>query len=66
MECNPPGSSVHGTSQEEYWGGEPLFFPGDLPNPRIKPSVPALAGSFFTTETPGEPQGSSYRIIIYY
>ena len=24
MECNPPGSSVHGISQEEYWSGLPF------------------------------------------
>jgi len=29
--------------------------PGDLPNPGIKPTSPALAGGFFTTEPPGKP-----------
>ena len=32
------------------------FPPGDLPNPRIKPRSPALAGRFFTTEPPGKSQ----------
>ena len=29
-------------SRPEYWSGEPFPSPGDLPNPRIKPSSPAL------------------------
>ena len=28
---------------------------GDLPNPGIEPACPALAGRFFTPETPGKP-----------
>ena len=32
-----PGSSVHGISQEEYWRRLPFPFPGDLPDPEIKP-----------------------------
>ena len=28
---------------------------GDLSNPGIKPTSPALAGGFFTTEPPGNP-----------
>ena len=29
-------------SRQEYWSGLPFPFPGDLPNPGIKPSSPAL------------------------
>ena len=50
MGCRPPGSSVHGILQEEYWSGLPLPSPGDLPDPGIKPVSPALAGRFFNTE----------------
>ena len=32
------------------WSGLPFPFPGDLPDPGIKPMSPALAGRFFTTE----------------
>ena len=34
-------------SRQEYWNG--LLFPtsGDIPNPRIEPASPALAGKFF-------------------
>ena len=33
--------------------GLPFPSPGDLPYPRIKPVSPALAGGFFSTESPG-------------
>ena len=40
-------------SRQEYWNGLPFHFPGNLPNPGIKPVSlvsPTLAGGFFTTE----------------
>ena len=46
--------SVHGISQQEYWSGLPFSPPGALPDSRIKPMSPALAGMFFTTEQPGK------------
>ena len=58
MDCNLPGSSVHGDRQE-YWSGWPFPSPGNLPNPVIEPvspAFPSLAGGFFTTETPGKPR----------
>ena len=48
----PPGSSVHGTSRQEYWSGFPFPTPGDLPNPGIEPMSllsPAVACRLFTT-----------------
>ena len=42
-------------SRQEYWGGLPFPTPGDPPDPGIKPTSPALAGRFFTTELPGKP-----------
>ena len=53
VDCSPPGSSVHGFPRQEYWNGLPFLSPGDLPNIRIEPRSPALAGGFFTTEPPG-------------
>ena len=43
-----------GFSRQEYWGGLPWSFPGDLPEPGIKPVSPvspALTGWFFITST---------------
>ena len=48
-------------SRQEYWSGLPFPTPGDLPNPGIKPkspASPAMAGGFFTTVPPGEPDES--------
>ena len=39
----------------DYRSGLPFPFPGDLPDPGIKPTSPALTGGFFTTEPPGKP-----------
>ena len=36
-----------GFSRQEYQSGLPFPSPGDLPNPGIKPTSPALAGEFF-------------------
>ena len=44
-----------GFPREEHWSGLPFSLPGDLPKPGIKPASPALAGGFFTTESPGKP-----------
>ena len=47
-----------GLPRHEDWSG--FLFPslGNLPNPRIEPVSPALAGGFFTTEPPGKPHFS--------
>ena len=44
-----------GFSRQEHWSGLPCPPPGNLPHPGIKPTSPAMAGGFFTTEMPGEP-----------
>ena len=38
-----------GFSRQEYWSGLPFPPPGDLPDPAIESTCPALAGGFFTT-----------------
>ena len=42
-------------SRQEYWKGLPFPPPQDLPDTRIKPRSPSLAGGFFTTGPPGKP-----------
>ena len=44
-----------GLPRQEYRSGLLFPPPGDLPDPGIKPASPALAGGYFTTETPGKP-----------
>ena len=42
-------------SSQEYWSGMLFPFPGELPDPGIKPVSPTLAGELFPTEPPGKP-----------
>ena len=42
-------------SRQEYWSGFPFTPPGDLPNPGIEPTSPALASRSFTTAPPRKP-----------
>ena len=58
MDYNPPGSSVPGIFQANYWNKLPFPSPGDLLGPEIEPTSPALTGGFFTTEPPGKPLAS--------
>ena len=44
-----------GFSRQDYWSGLPFPSPGDLPDPGIEPTSPALAGGFLTTVPPGKP-----------
>ena len=44
-----------GLSRQEYWSGLPFCSPGDLPDPGIEPTSPALANRFFTAKPPGNP-----------
>ena len=43
-------------SRQEYENGLPFPSPGDLPDPRIEPASPELAGGFFTIEQLGKSQ----------
>ena len=52
-------------SRQEYWSGLPFPSPGDLPDPGIEPvslAYPALAGRFFTSESPGKPLVDGFQI----
>ena len=42
-------------SRQKYWSGLSCPSPGDLLDPGIKPTSPALAGRCFTTEPPEKP-----------
>ena len=44
-----------GFPRPESGSGLPFPPPGDLLDPGIKPTSPALAGGFFTAEPPGKP-----------
>ena len=55
MGCSPQAPLFMGFPRQEYWSGLPFPSPGDLLNPGIEPTFPALAGRFFTAEPPGKP-----------
>ena len=58
MDCSPPGFSIHGISQQEYWNGLPFPTPGGHPNQGIEPTFlasPAFADRVFTTEPSRKP-----------
>ena len=42
IDCSPPGSSVHGIFQQEYWSELPFPSPGDLPYPGLEIRSPTL------------------------
>ena len=52
--CQAPLST--GLPRQEYWSGLPIAAPGDLSDPGIEPTSPALAGRYFATEPPENPQ----------
>ena len=51
--CQAPLSM--GFLRQAYWSGLPFPSPRDLPNQGIEPRSPALAGAFFTIESPEKP-----------
>ena len=52
MDCSHAALSMR-FPRQEYWNGLPFPSPGDLTDPGIEPTSPALAGGFFTPEPPG-------------
>ena len=58
MDCSPQAPLSMEFSRQTYWSGLLFPLPGDLPDPRIKPTSlasRASAGRFFTTVPPGKP-----------
>ena len=53
MDCSLPGSSVHGILQARILERLPCLPSGDLPNPGIELSSPALQADSLLTEPPG-------------
>ena len=64
MDYSLPGSSVHGIFQARTLEWVAISPPGALPNPGTKPSYPALADKFFTTEPPGMPYLSFLSLTL--
>ena len=58
-------SPAVGFSRQEYWSGLPFPSPGDLPDPGIKPRVPALEADALTSEPPGKPESEHDYNALY-
>ena len=54
--CQPPLSMEF--SRQEYWSGLPFPSPGGLPNPGIKPDLPALQADSLPSEPREKPEFS--------
>ena len=61
MDCSLRASLSMEFCRQDYWSGLSLPFPGDLPDPGIEPTSPALVGGFFITK----PQGSPIGMLIF-
>ena len=59
LACQAPLST--GFSRKNYWSGLPCPPPGDLHDPGIHPTSPALSGGFFITSTTWEVLMSSHQ-----
>ena len=54
MDCNLPGSSVHGILQSRILEWVAISFFRDVPEPGIEPRSPALQADSLPTEPPGK------------
>ena len=54
-----------GFPRQEYWSGVPFPSPGDLLNPGLEPTSPALQGRFFTAVPPGKPCNNTVMNLIF-
>ena len=61
--CAPWTTQSMEFSRPEYWSGSIFPSPGNLSNPGIKPSSPALQADSLPSEPPGKVSNSSRRCI---
>ena len=50
---------------QEYWSGQPIPSPGDLPDPGIEPGSPALQAESLPAELPGKPNISKSYLNVH-
>ena len=60
--CQAPQSM--GFFRQEYWSGLPFPSPGDLPDPGIEPTSPAMQADSFLSEPPGNPSISRKEYLF--
>ena len=52
-----------GFSRQEYWSGLLFPFPGNLPDPGIRPESPELQANALPSEPPGKPRSIKKRVV---
>ena len=62
MDCNPPGSSVHGISQARILEWVAISFSRDTSQSRDQTYISCITGRFFTTEPPGKPEAITLKL----
>ena len=60
-----PAPLSMGILQQAYWSGLPCPPPGDLPNPEIAPSSPALKVDSLLSKSPGKPVFTFTEALIF-
>ena len=53
-----------GCSRQEYLSGLPFPSPGDLTDPGIEPTSPALQANSLPSQPPGKPQSGAEQFLI--
>ena len=64
MNCNPPGSSVHGNLQARILEWVAIPFSRDVPNPGTEPKSAALQADSLLSEPTGKPQDSVFSLLM--
>ena len=67
LDCSLPGSSVLGSSRQEYWSGLPFFSSRRSSQTRVQTSIsmfPALAGEFFTMSATWEAPREMVKMTV--
>ena len=63
MNCNLSGPLSIEFSRQEYWSGLLFPFPGNLPDPGIRPESPELQANALPSEPPGKPRSIKKRVV---
>ena len=64
IDCNPPGSSVHGILQARILEWVAIPFSGDPPDSGIEPESPTLHADSLPSEPPGKPPLVKWNLLL--
>ena len=64
MGCSPPGSSVQGILQPEYWGGLSFLWPGSFPTHGLNPGLLYYKQILHPLSHQGNPQKDGISFLL--